>query len=354
MTATDSDKRSEEIMEYRVFPATGDRLSVLGFGAMGFAGWFGPVDDREGIRALHTAMDLGVNVIDTARAYGRSEEVVGAALRSWSGTRPFVATKVQPVGPKHQFAAPPPVQEVFPKGWVTESCETSLRELGLDQVDLLQLHLYWPTWGHDGYWMDELQELKRSGKARSVGISIPDHRHDSAISLVQSGLIDSVQTILNIFGNEPLDALIPICHANNVAVIARCILDEGGLTGSLTEDAEFPPGDFRHGYFDWTVPRKSYLVKVDALRPYVPEHASSLASLAVKFAIHDPGVTTAITSMHVEEYARMNIAAVDEDRLPEELVWKLRTSHRFEINLSNRDAWPVAAADEVARIGASR
>ena len=171
-------------MEYRVFPATGDRLSVLGFGAMGFAGWFGPVDDREAIRALHTALDLGVNIIDTARAYGRSEQVVGAALRSWPGTRPFVATKVQPVGPKHQFAAPPPVQEVFPKGWVTQSCETSLRELGLDQVDLMQLHLYWPTWGHDGYWMEELQQLKQSGKARSIGISIPDHRHDSAISAV--------------------------------------------------------------------------------------------------------------------------------------------------------------------------
>jgi methylglyoxal reductase len=340
-------------MEYRVFPATGDRLSVLGFGAMGFAGWFGAIDDRDGIRALHTALDLGVNVIDTARAYGRSEQVVGAALRSWSGARPFVATKVQPIGPQHQFAAPPPVQEVFPKGWVTQSCETSLRELGLDQVDLLQLHLYWPTWGHDGYWMEELQQLKHAGKARSVGISIPDHRHDSAISLVRSGLIDSVQTILNIFGSEPLDTLIPICAENNVAVIARCILDEGGLTGFLTEDAEFPSGDFRHGYFDWTVPRKSYLVKVDALRPYVPGHASSLAALAVRFAIQHPGVTTAITSMHVEEYARMNIAATAEGRLPEDLFWKLRTSHRFEINLSNRDAWTLAARDEVARIGVS-
>jgi methylglyoxal reductase len=91
-------------MDYRVFPATGDRLSVLGFGAMGFAGWFGPVEDREAIRALHTAMDLGVNVIDTARAYGQSEHVVGTALRSWPGTRPFVATKVQPIGPKRHLA----------------------------------------------------------------------------------------------------------------------------------------------------------------------------------------------------------------------------------------------------------
>jgi aryl-alcohol dehydrogenase-like predicted oxidoreductase len=338
-------------MRYRVFPATGDQLSVLGFGAMGFAGWFGTIDDREAIRALHTTLDLGVNVIDTARAYGRSEQVVGAAVRSWAGPRPFVATKIEPRGPKSQFAIPPAVDQVFPEGWVTESCEASLRELGLDHVDLVQLHLYWPTWGRDGYWMDELQALKDSGKARAVGVSVPDHRHDMVIPLVESGLIDSVQTILNIFASEPLDTLIPICRSHDVAVIARCILDEGGLTGFLTEDIQFPPGDFRHGYFDWTVPRQAYIAKVDALRPYVPEHASSLAALAVKFAIHHPGVTTAITSMHVEDHARTNIAAVDEDVLPDELFWTLRTSHRFEINLSHRDSWPVAAAEQVARIG---
>lgn len=216
---------------------------MLGFGAMGLAGWFGAIHDRDAIRALHTALDLGVNMIDTARDYGRSEQVVGAGLRSWSGTKPFVATKIQPRGPKSQYAIPPAVEDVFPKGWVTQSCETSLRELGLDHVDLMHLHLYWPTWGQAGYWMDELQALRASGKARSVGISVPDHRHDMVISLVQSGLIDSVQTILNVFANEPLDTLIPICQAHDVAVIARCILDEGGLTGFLTEDLEFPLPD---------------------------------------------------------------------------------------------------------------
>ena len=88
-------------MEHRIFPATGDSLSVLGFGAMGFAGWFGAIDDNDAIRSLHTVLELGVNVIDTARAYGRSEQVVGAALRAWSGPRPFVATKIQPRGPQH-------------------------------------------------------------------------------------------------------------------------------------------------------------------------------------------------------------------------------------------------------------
>jgi aryl-alcohol dehydrogenase-like predicted oxidoreductase len=335
-------------MEYRTFPATGDRLSVLGFGAMGFAGWFGEIDDADAIRALHTALDLGVNVVDTARAYGRSEELLGAALRSWPGERPFVATKIQAVGPQSQFATPPSVEEAFPPGWVTRSCEESLRHLGLDSVDLVQLHLYWPTWGRDGYWMDELQKLKQTGKARAVGISVPDHRHDMVIPLVESGLIDSVQTILNIFANEPLDTLVPICESNGVAVIARCILDEGGLTGFLTEDLEFPPGDFRHGYFDWTVPRRAYLAKVAALTEYVPEYASSLAALAVKFATHHVGVTTAITSMHVEEFARANIAAVSESPLPEDLIWRLRTSHRFEINLSNCASWPIAAAEAMS------
>lgn len=335
-------------MRYREFPATGDRLSVLGFGAMGFAGWFGAVEDRDAIRSLHGALDLGVNVIDTARVYGRSEEIVGAALKSWSGERPFVATKIEAKGPKHQFAIPPDVEVAFPKGWVTESCEASLRRLELDCIDLIQLHLYWPTWGREGYWMDELQALKDSGKARAVGVSAPDHRHDMVIPLVESGLIDSVQTILNVFASEPVDTLIPICEANRVAIIARCILDEGGLTGTLTENVEFPPGDFRHGYFDWTVPRRAYIAKVDALRPYLPAHASSLAALAVKFAIHRPGVTTAVTSMSNPRHARANIAAVDEEPLSDELFHTLRTSHRFEINLSNAAHWPIAAADAMA------
>jgi methylglyoxal reductase len=335
-------------MRYRTYPATGDQLSVLGFGAMGFAGWFGAIDETDAIKALHAALDLGVNLIDTARAYGQSETVVGKALRQWTGAKPFVATKIQSRGPKHQFALPLPVEEAYPEGWVTESCETSLRELGLEQVDLLQLHLYWPNWGHGGYWMDELQQLKETGKARTVGISVPDHRHDMVISLVESGLIQSVQTIVNIFESEPLDTLVPICAEHDVAVIARCILDEGGLTGFLTPEMTFPEGDFRRGYFDWTVPRGAYIAKVEALRQHIPAYASSLAALAVKFAVHHPGVTTGISSMHVQEFLRTNVAAIEEDPLPQEIYQTLLTSHRFAINLSNAHHWPIAAADQMS------
>jgi methylglyoxal reductase len=136
--------------------------------------------------------------------------------------------------------------------------------------------------------------------------------------------------------------LAPICARHGVAVIARCILDEGGLTGFLSEAMAFPEGDFRHGYFDRTISRATYMQKVDRLRQYVPEAASSLAALALKFATHSSEVTTAITSMHVEQYARANIDALAEPPLAQAMYEKLRTSHRFIKNMNHVGHWDVA------------
>jgi methylglyoxal reductase len=308
---------------------------------MGFAGWFGSISDADCIRSLHTALDLGVNFVDTARAYGESERIVGEGLRQWKGEKPFLATKIEALGPILQFGMPLPPEQAFPRGHVIADCKRSLKAMGVDHVDLMQLHLYWPTWGTGGYWMDELQALKKQGKTRFVGISIPDHRSDMVLPLVQSGLIDSVQTIVNIF--DPLAlVLVPVCEEHDVAVIARSVLDEGGLTGFLTEEMVFPKGDFRHGYFDRSINRSWYIHKVDQLRKFVPQYASSLAALAIKFACHLPGVTTAISSMHVEDYARMNIAALDEPDLPAEIFLRLRTSHRFIKNMNHTGHWEVA------------
>ncbi len=329
-------------MLYRRFPALDTDVRALGFGAMGFAGWFGEVSDAACERALHAALERGVNFVDTARAYGESERRVGQALRAWTGRAPVVATKVEALGPVWQFAIPIPVDEAFPRGHVTACTEASLRQLGTNTIDLQQLHIYWPTWGVEGYWMDELHALKQAGKVRSVGISVPDHRADMVVSLVQSGLVDSVQTIVNIFDSQPLDVLVPICEERGVAVIARCILDEGGLTGFLTDETTFAEGDYRHGYFDATIERRWYIHKVDQLRRYIPEQASSLAALAIKFVCHRPGVTTAISSMHVEEYARMNVAALDEPPLSEEVFDRLLTSHRFIKNMNHSGHWEVA------------
>lgn len=326
-------------MRYGQFPRTGEKVSRLGFGAMGFAGWFGAGAEAEWVDGMLHALDQGVTFVDTARAYGESERIVGRALRQWTGERPFLATKIESFGPPSRWAMPVDVETAFPRGHIRESALRSLDELGVDQVDLIQLHIWWPTWGTSGYWMDDLQQLKADGLASHVGVSIPDHRSEMALPLVHSGLIDSVQTIINIFDPIALENLVPACIERDVAVIGRCILDEGGLTGSLTEDTVFDEDDYRHRYFDGTVPRSVYLDKVDALREFVPANASSLAALAIKFATHLDGVTTALVSMHVREHAEMNIAAADEAGLSDEVFHLLRTRHRFIKNFNNVSQW---------------
>ena len=298
---------------------------------------YGIIDDATAIRSVLCALELGVSFIDTARGYGESEALIGRALKAWRGEAPFVATKVKSrYGKGTQWALPPPVSEVFPKGQVTQSVELSRAALDLDVIDLIQLHLYWPNWGTEGYWMEELQALKAEGKVRHVGISIPDHRHDTALHIIQTGLIDSVQTIINIFDPTALDCLAPICAANRVAVIARVILDMGALTGFLTADMTFH--DHRTKFYE-AAPREEWLRRVDALRAYIPDHASSLPALAVKFCLKSADVTTAISSMQLEAYVRSNLAAMDEEPLSDAVFDEIRKQHRWVRNFYTNMLW---------------
>ena len=137
----------------------------------------------------------------------------------------------------------------LPPGQHPDESQRSLRELGREHVDLVQLHLYWPTWGVDGYWLDELRQLQSSGKILAIGVSVPDYRHDVALELVASGAVNSVQTVVNIFDSRALDCLAPRAAANNVALIARGVLDESGLAGGVDETTDFAVGDFRREFF---------------------------------------------------------------------------------------------------------
>ena len=315
-------------MQTNLFPYLGEPVSRIGFGAFGLGGVFGAFDINEGIDAMHMCWERGVNFLDTARLYGESEAIVAQALKSWKGPRPFIATKAQTIGPVVQWAIPQPVELCFPRGHITREAETSLRTLGVESIDLFQMHLYWPNWGCEGYWLDELEALLAAGKIRSIGVSLPDQRHDVGLPLVLSGRIHSVQTVFNLFDPTPLDSLIPLCAANKVAVLARCVLDEGGLTGFLKMDTTFGEGDYRAKYFDCG-PRETYISKVEALRQFVPEHAGSLAALALKFVLKDPGVTSALVSMHIKQYAQENIRALEEAPLSDEVFDHLRRHHRW-------------------------
>jgi aryl-alcohol dehydrogenase-like predicted oxidoreductase len=328
-------------MQFAVFPKSGRRVSRLCFGAMGLNCAFGQFDESELVRSVHRALERGVNVIDTARTYGASERISGRALREWSGERPFLCSKVAPRASSTNpgWGIPNPIEVAYPRGAVLESAHASLKALDTEQLDLLQLHQFWGQYEGAGHWLDELLELKRQGKVAHIGISCIDHRSDMALSMVRSGAVDAVQTILNIFDPLALDTLIPTCMEKGVAVIARCVLDEGGLTGFLTSDSKFDESDFRHDYFEQG-PLPEYLRRVDALRKYVPEHARSLAALALKFALHHPGVTTATVSMHVRAHADEDIDATEEPPLPEAVFDELRRRHRWLVNLYQNKYFP--------------
>jgi methylglyoxal reductase len=315
-------------MKTTTFPSLDEEVSRLGFGAFGLMGVFGEFSETDAIDAIHASWESGVNLIDTARHYGRSEEIIGTALKSWSGAKPFIASKAECVGPALQWGAPVDIETCFPKGHITREAETSLRTLGVESIDLYQMHLYWANWGVEGYWLDELEALLDSGKVRSIGVSVPDHRHDMALPLIQSGRIHSVQAIFHLFDPTPIDCFLPACLENDVAVLARCVLDEGGLTGMLKADTTFAKGDFRDGYFDMG-PRDVYIEKVAEFEKFIPEHASSLVSLALRYVTQQPGVTSALSSMHIPEYAKQNIAVFDEPDLPQEVMDEIRFKHRW-------------------------
>jgi len=316
-------------MQYARFSALNRDISRIGFGTFGFAGVFEHASETEMVDSLLYSLDRGVNFIDTARAYTGAERIVAKALHQWNGTPPVIASKVPNAGTSgDEWFFPKKVEEVFPRHHITASIDASLADLELDSIDLMQLHLYWPNWGTEGYWMDELIAAKEAGKIKAIGISNPDQRCDIALPLVLSGKIDSVQTVFNIFDPTPLDCLIPIAQQNDVAIIARCVLDEGGLTGFLKPDTQFAESDYRKSFFG-AVPRESYIERVESLRSFLPENASSLAALALKFALKHSGVTSAISSMHIQRYADENISAADDESLSDSVFKELRYYHRW-------------------------
>jgi methylglyoxal reductase len=338
-------------MQTTPFANTNIPISRVAFGAMGLNCAFGCFEEKDLIRSIHHSLDQGVTMFDTARSYMDSERILGKAIKEWSGAKPFINSKAIPseANGNPGWGMPNPVDVAYPKGSIRQSVEESLRQLGVDTIDLMQLHQYWGNFLGAGTWMEELQVLQAEGKIQHIGVSIVDHRHETALEIVNSGFISSVQTIINIFDPLALDSLVPACQKNNVAVIARCVLDEGGLTGMLKDDTTFEEGDFREKYFI-NGPQAEYVARVEKLKQYVPEHADSLAELAIRFVLTHPGVTTACISMHVPKFADENIKAAAKGPLPEAVFHEIRCHHRWLHNLYTGFYFPDAV-DAGAKTG---
>lgn len=323
------------IMRYRTLGKTGLKVSEIGYGAWGISGkqWLG-AQDEQSLAALRQAIELGLNFIDTALAYGEghSEKLVGEVVRQvrGDGGTVSVASKVPPKNELWPARAGIGIEEVFPYDYIIESTETSLRNLGIETLDLQQLHVWNPEWIDRDEWKRGFEDLKSSGKARAVGVSINDHDPDSALEIVRSGVIDTVQVIYNVFDQSPAENLLPLCREQNVGVLARVPLDEGGLTGTITPEITFPPNDWRNLYFEGD--RKQQVFdRTEAIRADLAGVEGTLPEIALRFCLSDPAVSTVIPGMRRRQTVESSCSVSDLGPLSEETLTAL-ARHRWQRN----------------------
>jgi aryl-alcohol dehydrogenase-like predicted oxidoreductase len=320
--------RGDSIMKYRRFGRTGWMVSEIGYGMWGMASWTGS-SDAESRQSLQRAVDLGCNVFDTAwhYGYGQGEQMLGEVVRRNPGKKLYVATKIPPKNMAWPSRPEFTLDDCFPPEHIDEYVHISLANLGLESIDLIQFHTWSDAWLEDDRWVKKIDDLRRQGLFRAVGISLNRWEPWNGVRAVRAGLVDSVQVIYNIFDQNPEDELFPACAARDVAVIARCPLSQGSLTGTLTLESKWPEGDWRNSHFGPEMLRES-VAHAEALKPLLPP-GMTLAEMALRFILNNPYVSTIIPGMRKGKNVEENVRTSELGPLPVHLYAELR-KHRWD------------------------
>ncbi|UCH09338.1 MAG: aldo/keto reductase [Fidelibacterota bacterium] len=315
-------------MRTRQFGRLGWEVSEIGYGMWGMASWSGS-DDEESLISLQRAVELGCNFFDTAWIYGegKSENLLGQMMRANPDRKLYTATKIPPKNFKWPSKREYTLEDCYPPDHIEQYVESSLKNAGLDSFDLMQLHTWEDLWLDDDRWYAKLGELRSSGVINGIGISINRWEPWNGVQVVESGLIDAVQVIYNIFDQNPQDELFPACREHNVAVIARVPFDEGTLTGTLTKDSRWPAEDWRSTYF---VPENlaASVEHAEALKPLVPP-GMTMPEMALRFILAELTVSTVIPGMRKTRHVETNLATSDAGPLDEALLKEL-AKHRWD------------------------
>ena len=315
-------------MKYRTFGRTNWQVSEVGYGMWGMAGWTGS-ESEEVNKALDRAVEMGCNFFDTAWGYaeGLSEKILNALVKRHTDKKLYVATKIPPKNRKWPSRPEYQLKDVFPAAYITEYTEKSLKNLGIETIDLQQFHVWEDSWAQQDEWKEAIAQLTEQGKVKAWGISINRWEPNNSLQTLQTGLIDAVQVIYNIFDQAPEDKLFPLCRELNLGVIARVPFDEGTLTGTMTKETTFPKDDWRSTYF---VPENlnASVDHADALKPLVPK-GMNLPEMALRFILSNPDVSTTIPGMRRLRNVVANMSAGDGKELPGDLLNKLK-QHRWD------------------------
>lgn len=305
----------ENAMERVPFGKTGMQVSPLVFGTWVTGGWaWGGSDEKECLAAILRGLELGINFIDTAPVYGfgKSEEIVGRAVGEWGRDRVVIATKCGLEWDDRRR-----IRRNASPGRITNELDDSLRRLGVDSIDLYQIH--WPdsqTVLDDS--IDALTRAREQGKIRHIGVS--NFNESELREAVRHGAALSLQPPYNMFEREAGKELLPICIENGLAVLAYGGLCRGLLTGKFKGDEHFPKGDLRR--FD---PKfkpdslKKYVSAVEEIRKLAASYGKTPAQFALRWALMQPGITCVIAGARTARQAEDNAGVFGWTIEPEDL-----------------------------------
>lgn len=322
-------------MEHRELGRTGWEVSTVGLGTWAMGSQWGPVDDRESLATLHRALDLGVNFFDTADVYG-SEHLLGRLRRERS--EPFyIATKL---GVRLN-----PDPKAYTRENMTAAVEGSLRDLGTETIDLIQLHVP-PVEAYNSQTFGILDDLANQGKIRHYGVSV--ERIADALKAIEFPGVQAVQIIFNILRQRPAQDFFPEAKRRRVGVIARVPLASGLLTGTITRETTFAADDhrnynregqsFNRGETFSGVDFEAGLQAVEELRSLVPQGAT-MAQMALRWILMFEDVTCAIAGARHPAQAEENTRAAGLPRLSASAMEQIRTIYDRHIRPQVHHQW---------------
>ncbi len=311
-------------MKKRKFGNSEFEVSEIGFGAWAIGGSWGEQSEKDSLEGLESALDRGVNFIDTAAGYGngKSERIIGEFLKSRS-ERVYVCTKTPPAPGKWPPSPYCKIEERYSEKYLRENVEERLTNLQVESLDVLLLHTWTRAWNDNPVALKILQKMKAEGLIKQIGISTPEHDQNCVIQLMRDGVLDVLQVIYNIFEQEPAAQLFPVAQETGTGIIVRVAFDEGVLTGKYSGKETFGADDFRSNYFAGDRLERG-VKRTEAIKKDFKESGYTMPELALKFALSHEAVSTVIPGIRNKQQAIMNTAVSELPELSEELLIRLR------------------------------